>query len=140
MATSINFTSSPFTKVTQFTNSDTTVVKDILPATASVDRRVYGIVVYTDESAARDTTLQISDGTTTWKMTTISIPINSGNTNAIVPVDAFNNTQFSPYIKNRDAAGAPYIHIPKNWSLRVAYGASMSAAKVANWLVLGENY
>ena len=71
MATTLNFTSAPFTKVTQFLPADTTVTKDILPASATQSRRVYGITVYTDESALKDLYLYINDGTTTWRMSTI---------------------------------------------------------------------
>lgn len=140
MATTLNFTSAPFTKVTQFLPADTTVTKDILPASATQSRRVYGITVYTDESALKDLYLYINDGTTTWRMSTISLPINSGNTNAIVPVDLFASTQVSPFIKNRDASGAPYLHIPATWALRASYGATMTAAKTANIVIIGETY
>lgn len=140
MATTLNFTSAPFTRVTQFTAADTTTTKDILPANSTVDRRIYGITVYTDESAAKDLYLYISDGTTTWRLTTVNIPINSGNTNAVVPVDIFASTQTSPFIKNRDASGAPYLHIPATWSVRASYGAAMTAAKVANIVIIGELY
>ena len=140
MATTLNFTSAPFTRVTQFTAADTTVTKDILPANSTTDRRIYGITVYTDETAAKDLYLYISDGTTTWRLTTVNIPINSGNTNAVVPVDIFASTQTSPFIKNRDASGAPYLHIPATWSVRASYGAAMTAAKVANIVIIGELY
>lgn len=140
MATTLNFTSTPFTRVTQFTATDTTVTKDILPVNATKDRRVYGITVYTDESAAKDIFLYISDGTTTWRLSTIAIPLNSGNTNAIVPVDVFSSTQIAPFIKNRDASGAPYLHIPATWSVRASYGATMTAAKIANIVIIGETY
>lgn len=140
MATTLNFTSAPFTRVTQFSPTDTTVAKDILPANATKDRRVYGITVWTDESAAKDVALHISDGTTTWELTTVAIPLNAGNTNAIVPVDMFASTQVSPFIKNRDASGAPYLHLPATWSLKLAYNATMTAAKIANFVVIGEIY
>ena len=140
MASTLNFTTAPFTRVTQFSPADTTVAKDILPANATKDRRVYGITVWTDESAAKDVALHISDGTTTWELTTVAIPLNAGNTNAIVPVDMFSSTQVAPFVKNRDASGAPYLHIPATWSLKLAYNATMTAAKTANFVVIGEIY
>jgi len=140
MASTLNFTTAPFTKVTTFAPADTTVAKDILPANATKDRRIYGITAWTDESAAKDIALHISDGTNTWELTTIAIPINAGNTNAIVPVDLFSSTQLAPYIKNRDASGAPYLHLPATWSIKLAYNATMTAAKVANYTVIGEIY
>jgi hypothetical protein len=140
MATTLNFTTAPFTRVTQFLPADTTVAKDILPANLTKDRRIYGITVHTDDTAAKDVILSISDGTTTWKLTTIAIPLNSGNTNAIVPVDLFSSTQLAPYIKNRDASGSPYLHIPATWSIKLAYATAITAAKLANITIIGELY
>ena len=108
MAQTLTFTSAPFNQVTQFSSADTTTTKNILSADATYDRRVYGIAVYTDDSAAKDVVISLSDGSTTWKLTTIAIPINSGNTNAIVPVDILTHTQMAPFVKQRDASGAPY--------------------------------
>ena len=140
MASTLNFTSIPFTRLTQFTSADATGHKDRLPADAIYHRRVYGITVWTDETAAKDVALHLSDGTTTWEITTIAIPLGSGNTNAVVPVDLFASTQVSPYIKNRDASGSSYLHIPATWSLRIAYNATMTAAKLAHYTVIGETY
>ena len=140
MATTLNFTTAPFTQVTQFAPADTTVAKAIVTADPTNDRRIYGITAWTDESAAKDVALHISDGTTTWELTTVAIPLNSGNTNAIVPVDLFASTQVSPFIKNRDASGAPYLHLPATWSIKLAYNATMTAAKIANYVVIGETY
>jgi hypothetical protein len=140
MATALTFTSAPFNRVTQFAPADGTNAKDILPADASNDRRVYGISVWTDESAAKDVSLHLSDGTTVWELTTVAIPINSGNTNAVVPVDILTHTQMAPYVKQRDASGAPYLNIPKGWSLRINYNAAITAAKLANFVVSGESY
>ena len=140
MANSITFTSAPFNRVTQFSPADTTVAKDILPIDATYDRRVYGIAAWTDESAAKDVSIHLSDGTTVWELTTIAIPLNSGNTNAAVPVDILTHTQMAPFVKQRDAAGAPYLNIPKGWSLRLNYNAAMTAAKLANIVVNGETY
>jgi hypothetical protein len=140
MANSITFTSAPFNRVTQFLPADTTNAKDILPVDATFDRRIYGIAIFTDDTAAKDVIISISDGTTTWKLTTVAIPLNSGNTNAIVPVDVFSHTQLSPYIKQRDASGAPYLNIPKGWSLRMNYSAAITAAKLSNVVVNGETY
>lgn len=140
MANSITFTSAPFNRVTQFTPTDTTAIKDILTVDAVYDRRVYGIGIFTDEATPKDIILYLSDGTTSWKLTTVSIPTNSGATNALVPVDVFSHTQLAPYVKQRDASGAPYLNIPKGWSLRMNYVATMSASKIANVVVNGETY
>jgi hypothetical protein len=140
MATALTFTSAPFNRVTQFAPADGTNAKDILPVDSVNDRRVYGIAVWTDESAAKDVSLHLSDGTTVWELTTVAIPINSGNTNAVVPVDILTHSQMAPYVKQRDASGAPYLNIPKGWSLRINYNATITTARLANFVVSGESY
>ena len=141
MATTLTFTSTPFIQVTTFTSADTTVAKTILTADPTYARRLYGISVFTDESVARDIAIHISDGTSTWELTTVAVPINAGNTNAILPVDVFTNTQMAPIVKQRDASGALYLNIPIGWSLKLAYNTTMSALpKIANVTVMGETY
>lgn len=141
MATTLTFTSAPFVEATTFTIGDTTVAKTILTADNTYARRVYGISVFTDESAAKDITIQlVNPSATAFKLTTLQIAINAGNTNAILPADLFTHTQMAPIVKQRDAAGAAYLNIPIGWSLKVAYSASMTTAKVANFVVIGETY
>ena len=140
MASTLNFTLAPFTRVTSSTTADSTNAKDILPSSGTKHRRVYGITIWTDESTARDVSFHLTDGTTVWEMTTLAVPINAGNTNAIVPVDAFASTQMSPYIRNRDASGAAYIHIPIGWALRLNYNAAITATRQANITIVGEEY
>lgn len=140
MATTLTFTSAPFIQATAFTSADTTVSKTILTADPTYARRVYGISVWTDESAAKDIAIHISDGISNWELTTIAVPINAGNTNAIVPVDLFTHSQMAPIVKQRDASGALYLNIPIGWSIKVAYNATMTAAKVSNITVIGETY
>lgn len=140
MAQSITFTSAPFKQVTQFVPADTTTTKTILNADSLYDRRIYSISIFTDDTAAKDVKIYLSDGTTTWQLTTISIPLNSGNTNSVVPVDLFTHSQLAPFIKQRDAAGAPYLNIPKNWTVRLSYATAITAAKISNVVVDGESY
>ena len=140
MATTLTFTSTPFIQVTTFTPADTTVAKTILTADPTYARRLYGISVWTDESVARDIAIHISDGTSTWEITTLAVPLNAGNTNAILPVDVFTNTQMAPIVKQRDASGALYSNIPLGWSLKINYNVTMTAAKVSNITVMGESY
>lgn len=139
MAQTLTFTSAPFNQVTQFTIGDGTIANTILAADAVNDRRVYGISVFTDD-IAKDVVITLSNATNSYKLTTVSIPANSGNTNAIVPVDILTHTQMSPFVKQRDASGAPYLNIPKTWFLRLNYVAAMTTAKVANVVVSGETY
>ena len=140
MANSITFTSAPFLRVTQLTSAGGTAGVTILPADATYDRRIYGITLFTDDAVAKDFAIHVSDGTTTWEWTTISMVASSGNTNSAVPIDVFSHTQTAPYLKNRDASGSLYLNLPKTWSMAVAFNTVIVSAKVVNFTVIGETY
>lgn len=141
MATTLTFTSAPFIEVTNFSNADLTTAKNILTVDNTYARRVYGISVFTDDTTPKDITVQLTNpGGTSFILTTMAIAANAGNTNAILPADLFTQTQMSPLVKQRDAAGAAYLNIPIGWSLKVAYKTAVAATKIANFVVMGETY
>jgi hypothetical protein len=141
MAQTLTFTSAPFYQVTQFTSAGGTAASTILTVDNTNARRVYSIGVWTDESAsAKDVSVHLDNGTTAYELTTISIPLSSGNTNAIVPVDILTHTQMAPFVKQRDASGAPYLNIPTGYSLKLNYNTALASGKLANVIVSGETY
>lgn len=141
MASTLTFTSAPFNQITQFTSAGATAASIILTADGTYARRIYAISVFTDESAAaKDVSIHLDNGVTAYELTTVSIPLSSGNTNAIVPVDILTHTQMAPYVKQRDASGAPYLNIPSGYSLKLNYNTALAAGKIANVLVIGETY
>jgi len=141
MAQTLTFTSAPFYQVTQFTSASGTAASTILNSDGTNARRIYSISVWTDESAsAKDVSVHLFDATTAYELTTVSIPLSSGNTNAIVPVDILTHTQMAPFVKQRDASGAPYLNIPTGYSLRLNYNTALASGKFANVVVAGETY
>ena len=141
MASTLTFTSAPFYQVTQFTSAGGTAPSTILTSDSTNARRIYGISAWTDEAAsAKDVSIHLFDGVTVYELTTVSIPLNAGNTNAIVPVDILTHTQMAPFVKQRDASGAPYWNIPSGYSIRLNYNTALAAGKLANVVVFGETY
>ena len=141
MATTLTFTSAPFLEVTNFLNGDGTTAKTILTADNTYARRVYGISLQTDETVTKDITVQlVNPGGTAFKLTTVQVLANAGNTNAILPLDLFTHTQMAPIVKQRDASGASYLNIPIGWSLKLAYSVVLVTPRFANVTVMGETY
>jgi hypothetical protein len=141
MASTLTFTSAPFNQITQFNAAGATAAFTILTEDSTHARRIYAISVFTDETAsAKDVSIHLDNGVTAYELTTVSIPLNSGNTNAIVPVDILTHTQMAPYVKQRDASGAPYWNIPSGYSLKLNYNTALAAGKISNVLVIGETY
>jgi hypothetical protein len=140
MSNNLTFTSGIFGQITNFLPADTTVAKTVLSADATYMRRIYAIAVYSSD-VARDIIININDGTNTRKLSTVSIPANSGNTNAIVTLDLFANGQLLAFFsKNRDSQGVPYWNVPIGYSITMSMGASISATKEVNVYVYGELY
>jgi hypothetical protein len=141
MSNNLTFTSGIFGQLTNFLPADTTVAKTVLTADATYMRRIYAIAVYSSDTSARDIIININDGTNTRKLSTVSIPANSGNTNAIVTLDLFANGQLLAFFsKNRDSQGVPYYNIPIGYSITMSMGATITATKEVNVYVYGELY
>jgi len=140
MSNNLTFTSGVFGQITQFLPADTTVAKTVLTADATYMRRIYAIAVYSSD-VAKDIIININDGTNTRKLSTVSIPANSGNTNAIVTLDLFANGQLLAFFsKNRDSQGVPYYNVPIGYSITMSMGSTISATKEVNVYVYGESY
>lgn len=141
MSNNLTFTSGIFGQITNFLPADTTVAKTVLTADATYMRRVYAIAVYSSDTVAKDIIININDGTNTRKLSTVSIPANSGNTNAIVTLDLFANGQLNAFFsKNRDSQGVPYYNIPIGYSITMSMGTTITALKEVNVYVYGELY
>jgi hypothetical protein len=140
MSNNLTFTSGVFGQITQFLPADTTVAKTVLTADATYMRRIYAIAVYSNDTI-KDINININDGTNTRKLSTVSIPANSGNTNAIVTLDLFANGQLLAFFsKNRDSQGVPYYNVPIGYSITMSMGSTISATKEVNVYVYGESY
>jgi hypothetical protein len=140
MSNNLTFTSGIFGQITNFLPADTTVAKTVLSADATYMRRIYAIAVYSSDTA-KDIIININDGTNTRKLSTVSIPANSGNTNSIVTLDLFANGQLLAFFsKNRDSQGVPYYNVPIGYSITMSMGTSISATKEVNVYVYGESY
>ena len=141
MSNNLTFTSGIFGQITNFAPADTTTTKTVLTADATYMRRIYAIAVYSSDTSARDIIININDGTNTRKLSTVSIPANSGNTNAIVTLDLFANGQLLAFFsKNRDSQGVPYYNIPIGYSITMSMGSTITASKEVNVYVYGESY
>ena len=140
MSNNLTFTSEIFGQITNFLPADTTTAKSVLTADATYMRRIYAIGVYSSD-VARDIIVNINDGTNTRKLSTISIPANSGNTNAIVTLDLFANGQLLAFFsKNRDSQGVPYYNVPIGYSITMSMATTITATKEVNVYVYGESY
>jgi hypothetical protein len=145
MATSLTFTSDSFLNATiasTASNSSNNVKFDILAADATYSRRIYGIsVTSTDSVGAQTVKFHLNDGTTSYQLYTLNIPLNSGNLTTAASVDAFGSVYGSSvFQKQRDANGVPYFNIPATWKLQMEYGTALTLTRTLVTFVFGETY
>lgn len=154
MAEGLTFTTGCYMHCTLATGSVAiNTIYDILPATASVDRRVYGISVVSVNDVANPVKIWLNDGTADIQIATVNVLTNSGNkvttgadtTGAVTSI--INSTMGeSVFGKTRDSNGIPYLNLPKNWSIRLSFGTALAVpptvavAEKLYTFVFGEYY
>jgi hypothetical protein len=112
-------------KITEL--ADTTET-DVFVGDSVESTRVDFLAVSTDDTANKDLILLFHDGTASKKATTVSIPLSSGMTNAIAPVNLMAHVQLAPHVC-ADAAGNKFINLPPGWKIRAQEAAAPTSGK-----------
>jgi len=142
MATSLTFTSAGFMQGSTYSvNTSTNTKYDILSSDATYTRRIYGLSVTSTDAGAQTLKFHLHDGSATYQIFTLNIPLNSGNSTTVAAVDAFGSVYgASVFQKQRDANGVPYFNIPAGWKIQMEYNTALLAAEGLFVLVFGETY
>ena len=130
----IKATNTVINQVCQITDATATT---ILAADSVNEQRVSAITVSTIDTADHDLTLYINDGSVDFQLGIVKIPLSSGNTNAIFPVDVI--AALSTVFREKDNAGISFFNLKKGYSLKAKLSA-VTSAKSYNVLVMGAKY
>ena len=143
MASTLTFTSAPFMQglTSSLANSATNTKYDILSVDATYARRIYGISIATNDGGAQTVKIYLHDGSQSFQVFMINIPINAGNLVTTASVDVMGSVYGSSvFNKQRDANGVPYFNIPAGWKLQYDYNTTLLASEGIFVLVFGETY
>ena len=142
MATSLTFTSAGFMQGSTYSVSTSVNTRyDILSTDATYTRRIYGLSVTSTDAGAQTVKFHLHDGSQTFQIFTLNIPLSSGNIITAASIDAFGSVYgASVFQKQRDANGVPYFNIPAGWKLQMEYNTALLAAEGLYVLVFGETY
>ena len=143
MASTLTFTSAPFMQglTSSLANSATNTKYDILSVDATYARRIYGISIATTDGGAQTVKIYLHDGSASYQVFMINIPINAGNLVTTASVDVMGSVYGSSvFNKQRDANGVPYFNIPAGWKLQYDYNTALLASEGIFVLVFGETY
>jgi hypothetical protein len=125
-----------------------TPVQQILPADVSNLKTLYTggtngsrlehLSCISTDTAARDLAFYFTVSSVDYLLATLNVPINSGNTNAIYPVDIFTHPAFSwlPI----DANGNRYMYIASGVVLKVKSTTTVTTAKAIQFNIFGGDY
>lgn len=142
MAEALTFTSGAFMQCTSSTASRTGgTIFDILTATSSVDRRVYGLSLVSTDNAANPVRIWLNNGTDNIQVANVNVVANSGNATTTALTDVFSSTVAEAVLaKTRDNTGVTYFNLPAGWSIRMSLTNTPGAAETMYSFVFGENY
>lgn len=95
-------------------------------------------IISSTDTSARDIQVAFTISGINYLISTVSIPINSGNTNAIIPINMLNQIQLPGLAK--DANGNPYLYLANGTNLTISATTSVTAAKTITSIVQAGDY
>lgn len=127
----------------QFLPADTTSTKDIFTAPTGTaptgGSQISALIATSTDTAAKDITLYTYDGSTTRILATITIPANSGNTNAIPPLNLLTHSMLVNVLP-RDSNGNTILILEQGFKLQGSMGSSINTGKVVNIVAFGADH
>lgn len=121
----------------QLTISNTTVAVTLITAGTN-GSRINGLFATLSDTTTRDIILSIYNGTTTFQLAQINLPITSGYLNSAPTVNLLNGTQL-PNV-SVDSNGNPYMDLKAGEILQVAMGTTITTAKTCNVIGWGGDF
>lgn len=121
----------------QILPADTTTLKTLVTPGAN-GCKVENVFVHSTDTSAKDLILVVTKGGVDFTLGTISIPANSGNTNALVSVSLFQHAMLAGL--NNDAYGNKYLYLGSGSVLKAKVGATVTTARAISIFPQGGDY
>jgi len=123
--------------VVQIANADASNSKTI--ATAGTNgSKIETLVVASSDTSARDVSFFITISSTNYLLGTVSIPANSGNTNALPLVDILRNAQIPGLAY--DANGNKYLYLKNGATLTCTALTTVTSGKLISINAMGGDF
>lgn len=113
--------------VAQILPADTTAKKTICAAGGSGPRKITALSVASTDTSARVLNFYVTSGGVDYLVCAINIPIGSGNTNAVPPVNILASANWTWF--EYDAAGNKVCVLPTSGVLKAASDGTVTTAK-----------
>lgn len=112
-------------KITELSDATETIV---FAGDATESTRLDTLAVATDDTAAKDLIIKISDGTLTKQLAVVPVAINAGNANNVPALDVLNHVNMAGHM-SKDANGRAYMNLAPGWSIKAQEAAAPTAGK-----------
>lgn len=123
--------------VTQIQNADGQTIKTLVTG-ATNGSKVESISVSSTDTSNRDIAVYLTISSVNYLLCTVNIPLNSGNTNAVVSVDLLRNAQWPGLAY--DSNGNKYIYVANGATLGVSALTTVTTAKAIQVVAQGGNF
>jgi hypothetical protein len=100
--------------------------------------KVESIMVASSDTTARDLVLSVNNGSTSFPIGIVSIPITAGTVDTVPSVAIFRSAQLPGLAI--DANGNPYLYVASGWSLQVAVATAPTSGKQFTVFAQGGNF
>ena len=107
-------------------NADGSTIKTICSG-ATNGTKIESLIVSSTDTSARDVTLYMTISSVNYILGTVSIPANSGNTNALVSIDILRNAQIPGLAY--DSNSNKYLYVGSGTTLGIAALTTITSAK-----------
>ena len=123
--------------VAQILPADTSTLKTLYTA-ATNGSKIESIRISSTDGTARDIQLYVTVSGTDYLLGTVSVPANSGNTNALATVDMLNSSNMN--MMNTDINGNRYLYLETGFVLKAKTTSTVSASKAVQFFINGGDY
>lgn len=120
----------------QILPADTTTLKTIFTA-GSDGAIVNNLMIHSTDSSAKDVLLYVTFGGIDSQIGTISVPANSGNTNALPMIAAFAHANL---VLNTDVNGNKILWLESGAILKAKVSSTVTTAKAITFFAQAGNY
>jgi hypothetical protein len=121
----------------QILPADTTAKKTLVTGGTN-GTKIESINVASDDTAAKNLILYLSDGTTDYLLTWVNIPATSGFTTSNPSVAVLQNTQLPS--TDYDSNGNKVFFLKSGWIIKVAVSAAVTTAKTIHITASGADF
>lgn len=123
--------------VAQILPADTTTKKTLITG-ATNGTKIEALNVASTDTLARDVQVWMTISAVDYLLATVSIPANSGNTNALPSIDLLRHAQWPSL--SYDSNGNRMLYVASGAVLKVASTVTVTTAKEIDFLAIGGDY